>query len=225
MPQIAEEDQQQQTKKKSVPPAKRRLFGKDDDVVEHKDDGGVVKASTPEKKKQRVDTTSNFFSPKKQQQSTTSQDDATTTAGVVVTPEKVTVSSSSKLKNFKDEKDVSEVVVSTHVPIYIHKNLEYQRKGQATLSNVTKKVYGWIEQHYDMPSDFENNIHKYGPISGTCYEERTIKSYDMGLLQPKTVGGGGGGGGDAAGGDDILTGICSECACTGHKRIDCPELI
>ena len=142
------------------------------------------------------------------------------------------------MKKGKDEKDFTEVVVSKHVPIYIHKNLEYQRKGQATLSDVTETVYRWIEQHYEIPDDFENNIHKYGPISGTCYEERVIKSYDMGLLQPKMVSGGGGidydyddddddggGGGGVSGRVDILTGICSECACTGHKRIDCPQLI
>ena len=76
---------------------------------------------------------------------------------------------------------------------------------------VTCFVSGYIvDEHFSIPKDFEQN-REYGPLSGTCYEERAISAYNLGLLKPV---------------DQASTvEICSSCASLGHKRVECPELV
>lgn len=47
------------------------------------------------------------------------------------------------------------------------------------------KVVEHIKQEYEIPSDFESNVRKFGPLSGLTYEERLISSYEWGLLKNK----------------------------------------
>lgn len=100
---------------------------------------------------------------------------------------------------------------SEYVPKYVHKNLDYRRKGQAKLSPTTLQVFQLVEEHFDIPKDIEQN-RSYGPLSGTSYEERVIRTYTLGKLTSK----------DPA---DANVTICTSCATVGHKRDDCPDLL
>lgn len=98
-----------------------------------------------------------------------------------------------------------------YVPTYIHKNLEYLRKGEATLSEITRRTFALVEEHFHLPEDLDKN-RKYGPLSGSCFEKRAITAYSMGELEVKNP--------EA---DGIM--ICTACAAEGHKRSSCPTLI
>ena len=187
-------------KSRTTPAAKRGLdFGepkksKDDDFVD------LTKATasvTPQKKKKR-DLHAFFSSP-----AATTTSEAKTAAAVVTPPEakkqKVTKAEASE----KEEKKEGE-----YVPIYIHKNVSYVRKGEADLDPATEKAFQLIEEHYLIPKGFEND-RSYGPISGISFEERVIASYSNNLLKPK----------------EEAVEICTHCADVGHKRDDCEELI
>ena len=98
------------------------------------------------------------------------------------------------------------------VPTYIHKNLSYKREGEAALPSNVHKSFHLIKEHFSIPDDFEQN-HEYGPLSGTCFEERVIRAYNLNLLRPKAP-------------KDSTLRICSNCAMLNdHKRVDCPELL
>jgi len=161
--------------------------------------------ATPEKKRRRRDDRNNkegigmYFSPSK----TTTSDRRKTS--VMVTPEK-----KKEENREKETKDRSQY--QQHVPIYIHKNLNYQRRGQAILSEKLKRAFDLVEEHYVVPFDFESD-QSFGPLSGTCFEERVVNAYDRNLLLPNQPSYGGG----------IL--ICAQCAKLGHRQDDCPDLI
>ena len=99
----------------------------------------------------------------------------------------------------------------SYVPKYIHKNVEYARKGESSISANMKKTFSLIQLHFRLPEDLETNG-KYGPLSGTCFEERAIIAYSMGELEVKNPES-----------DGIQ--ICTACATVGHKRDCCPTLI
>jgi hypothetical protein len=98
-----------------------------------------------------------------------------------------------------------------YVPSYLHKNVDYKLKGEADLSDETLATYELVEKHFCIPAGFENT-RKYGPLSGTSFEERVISAYSLGLLEPKTP-------------ESANVAICSVCAVEGHKRSACPKLI
>lgn len=100
--------------------------------------------------------------------------------------------------------------LSQYIPTYIHKNLEYRRGGSANLSAATLEVFRLITQHYVIPEGFEQS-RKYGPLSGTCYEERVIQAYSLGKLTP------------VEGSEKLV--ICTVCATEGHRRSSCPTLV
>ena len=52
----------------------------------------------------------------------------------------------------------------------------------------------------------------FGHPAGTCFEERLIQAYNLGMLEPIDE-------------KDSGVRICSECASEGHKSVDCPTLI
>ena len=190
--------------------AKRRLdFGDDDNdnsVIilekeiqvndEAKAKTSILVPATPEKKRRRRDTNqgiSTYFSPVK-------ASDAKK-AAIVVTPEQ------------KDETEQEEKVTvesQPHVPIYIHKNVGYQRRGEASISDKLKRVFDLVEEHYSIPADFESN-RSFGPLSGTCFEERAVNAYEKGLLKAAKTG------------QAVL--ICTYCGTVGHEADECPDLI
>lgn len=127
----------------------------------------------------------------------------------------------------------SKVLPQPYIPAYIHKNLSYQRQGTASLPVNVKKTFALVCENYHIPHDLEHNqsVNCGGPLSGTCYEERVVRAYTLGLLKSKQesiqV---------ASDGDEQtniedsgigieVVDICSHCAIVGHKRNDCPKLI
>ena len=74
------------------------------------------------------------------------------------------------------------------------------------------KAYRFVREHYLVPRDIEADP-KFGPYSGSCFEERVIRAYSLGQLEPK-----------GGGGEDALL-VCSYCGEVGHKRGGCPELL
>lgn len=198
------------SKAKSV---KRRLFGNDEkeespqqSSAQAVEDSGkapqvATVLDTPQKKR-RVD---DYFSPKR--------------GRAIVTPEKdeeldIASPPSTKKPRVVDLMDKVSTRPRTakrtkaYVPEYIHKNLGYQREGTASLSAVAKKTFELVQEHYVIPDDLEQN-RSYGPLSGTCFEERAIRAYNLSLLKPMKT--------------DVE--ICSHCSSLGHKRNDCPQLI
>ena len=154
--------------------------------------------ATPEKKRRRRDSKqgiSTYFSPLK----TTDAN----RASVVVTPEKT------------EDAEIDEIPTekSSYVPIYIHKNLNYQRRGHASINVKLKRFFELVEEHYVIPPDFESN-RSYGPLSGTCFEERTVNAYEKSLLSPKKT---------SKTGEGIP--ICTFCGTVGHEQDECPDLI
>jgi hypothetical protein len=181
--------------------AQRRLFDDNDDK-KTKEVGSTVPTTasstdpvsileTPQKKR-RLDGGSiqTFFSSKK--------------AKAVVTPDKQDLLDT-PVKQKEEKKEAA------YVPTHIHKNLSYLRRGQASLSETSRKTFELVEAHFIIPRDLEQNG-SFGPLSGTCFEERAIRAYNLSLLEPKEKG-------------HAAVEICSNCATLGHKRNDCPDLI
>ncbi|KAL3942051.1 MAG: hypothetical protein SGBAC_003679 [Bacillariaceae sp.] len=109
------------------------------------------------------------------------------------------------------EKEDDEKKEGEYVPTYIHKNLSYHRKGKATLNETTQKAFDLVTRFFRVPENFEQD-RRFGPIAGTCFEERLIQAYDLGMLEPIEE-------------ENAGIEICSNCACEGHKSVDCPQLI
>jgi len=97
------------------------------------------------------------------------------------------------------------------VPKYIHKNLSYVRKGQSELDPIKQRAYEQIIGSHIIPSDLEQS-RTYGPLAGSCYEERVFQAYSLGKLTVQ----------DEYHGE---TRICTVCANKGHVRNECPTLI
>jgi hypothetical protein len=154
----------------------------DDDTAKKKERSPPAPTTPPKKKKQRGVI------------DLTTPDKKVSTAAFVTPP----------------PKQVSSKKKEEYVPHYIHKNVEYHREGEAELPAIRKKLFEIVTQHYVVPDNFEQN-RRYGPLSGTCYEERVIQAYALNNL-------------DAVDPEE-QTKICTECAEIGHKRSDCPALI
>jgi hypothetical protein len=153
---------------------------------------------TPQKKRQRGDSDpynvqTRLFSP-------------TGKVAVVTPPKQV----DEKGHETKRQGTTSSASSPAYVPTYIHKNLSYQRKGEASLSDTVRKTFQLVEMNFEIPEDFERN-RRYGPLSGTCYEERSIRAYNLNLIEPKE--------------ENADIEICSSCATLGHRRVDCPDLV
>lgn len=194
------------TKRKSAGSQRKLNFQAhtvDDDVAvdeEHTQQQAVVNAfgkrslsSQPSASAKRPRATESYLSPKKKGK-----------ASAVVTP---------ATDSRKKPPNVLEVAEEEFIPTYIHKNVEYIRKGHAEkLSPRKRTIVQWIHEKYEIPNDIEHN-RNYGPLSGSSYEDRVIAAYRLGKL-------------DAVGGDETIdTVICTTCAELGHERDQCPTLL
>ena len=128
-----------------------------------------------------------------------------------------------KAKSKKKKQNPEEAKVSAtttdeepYVPTYIHKNVGYSSFGTATdrLTDGQKLAFNFVVEQYHIPSDFETN-RKYGPLSGTSYEERVLAAYATNGL----------GRSEDADSTLIRKGICTFCGIVGHRRKLCPDLI
>ena len=128
-----------------------------------------------------------------------------TKAKVIVTPE---VSSKTRANS---DSSTPATLADEYVPTYLHKNLEYQRQGQKRgLPKSKIDAFGLVLEHFRIPEDLEQAQSKYGPLSGSSYEERVLQAYSLGKLKPKT--------------DGVMMMICTACANVGHERDECPSL-
>ena len=193
------------------------------------DDGGKKESSGKEEDKapdvsvveKATNSSSSFFSPKR-----STKKAATVTPSPSAAKKRRSLlqdeaeGESPKKKSKKKKKVEAKAAVATteepYVPTYIHKNVGYQRFGTATdrLSDGQKLAFAFVVENYDIPADFETN-RKYGPLSGTSYEERVLAAYATKGLTPSE---------DA---DSILVrkGICTFCGELGHKKKLCPGLL
>ena len=96
------------------------------------------------------------------------------------------------------------------VQVFLHKLLKYKRRGDAQLTDVQRTVMAFIERNFTVPEDFERS-HKFGPLSGTCFEERLITAYANDQLEPRL-----------AAADITKLRMCTCCAKRGHAQTDCP---
>lgn len=158
----------------------------------HEEKAPVVDLTETPSKKRGVDT---FFSPKSESAFVTPPKKAPRAREEPPTPNK-------RRKIEKKEEQ--------YVPTYIHKNVEYKRKGE-TEDETLVAAFRLVEKHFVIPIDFENN-RKYGPLSGSSFEQRAISAYSLGLLEPRTE-------------ESAKVAICSACAEEGHKRSACPQLV
>jgi hypothetical protein len=135
-----------------------------------------------------------FVSPKKQSRSTPT---------AVVTP-------AEEPKRSGSLKDAS------YIPTYIHRNVDYVSRNEATgsLSPIKAKIIQWILDHYNVPNDLEQN-RAFGPLSGSSYEDRMIAAYSVGKLVRRST----------VDGQSDSAMICTACAETGHLRDKCPTLV
>ena len=100
--------------------------------------------------------------------------------------------------------------VSENTPVFLHKLLKYKRRGDAQLTDVQRTVMAFIERNFTVPGDFERS-HKFGPLSGMCFEERLIAAYANEQLEPRLPTA-----------DIAELRICTCCAKHGHTQTDCP---
>lgn len=106
----------------------------------------------------------------------------------------------------------------------IHKTLFYESKEEEAIvssyipsikstffKNENKvKTLKYIEKHFNIPSDFEVN-RKFGPKSGSCYEERVLGAYLNDLLETKD--------------EKEPIKMCYSCAKYGHFPLYCPNFV
>ncbi|KAL9178760.1 hypothetical protein ACHAXT_003891 [Thalassiosira profunda] len=96
-------------------------------------------------------------------------------------------------------------------PAHMQASLDYGRRGEVPFGQGTLKAYRFVRENFLVPLDIEADP-KFGPYSGSCFEERVIRAYSLGQLEPK-----------GGVGEDAL--VCSYCGEEGHKREGCLELL
>ena len=181
--------------KSALSRARRRLFF--EEKKSKSDTGATENVDETLSQRKNISKSSLSGSPKKQDQ-------------ILRTPEK----RKSSKQLIKDEPSVKRIKTDEekeYVPKYIHKNVTYLRKGEGDISDATKKTFDLVDKHFIIPKDLEQS-RKYGPLSGTCFEERVISAYTLNLLEPRSK-------------SSSSVAICSVCAVEGHRRNQCPTLI
>ncbi len=116
-----------------------------------------------------------------------------------------------------DEKSKSKKKSSReYVPVHIYSNVDYHRRGHLALDQGTLRAYHFIRNTFHIPKNLETDP-KFGALSGSCFEERVIRAYSLGQLEPS----GNGKHGDM---NEMLL-VCSFCGDEGHKRDGCSKLL
>ena len=97
-------------------------------------------------------------------------------------------------------------------PKYIHFNVGYHPRGELALDARSLKVYRFIRDHYLIPSTFEVD-YTYGPLSGSSFEERVLRSYSLGQLEVR------------GGLHECDLQVCTYCGEEGHMKGHCNKLL
>ena len=109
-----------------------------------------------------------------------------------------------------------------YVPVHIHSNVDYHRRGDVALNQGTLRAYRFIRNHFHVPKNLENDP-KFGALSGSCFEERVIRAYSLGQLEPNSNGARMMKRGSSDG--NVMLLVCSYCGDEGHKRDGCSKLL
>jgi hypothetical protein len=95
-----------------------------------------------------------------------------------------------------------------YIPKHLYKAIGYSRRGEKKINKIVKATFSLIDENFFIPDDFETND-KYGPKSGSYFEEHAIRAYSQGMLLSKS---------------EKMVEICTGCGTLGHTRDDCPSL-
>lgn len=106
-------------------------------------------------------------------------------------------------------KPASPASPATKQPVFLWNTVQYKTAGATKLDKPTAKVFAFVkvrqtptwlsvvlalslllflfsaQEHFVIPTDIESNV-KYGPLSGTSYEERVVAAYEWGQLTAAT---------------------------------------
>ena len=117
--------------------------------------------------------------------------------------------SKSQVKSQNKSKDTKDrAKKAKHVPVFLHRHLDYLREGEKKLSGPVKQAYAFIKARCEIPENFEGD-QKFGPLSGICFEERVISAYRLKMLEMKK-------------GLEYIS-VCTMCGSRGHDKYSCPD--
>mmetsp|Transcript_13236 Transcript_13236/g.21009 ORF Transcript_13236/g.21009 Transcript_13236/m.21009 type:complete len:160 (+) Transcript_13236:201-680(+) len=109
-----------------------------------------------------------------------------------------------------------ETETQSHIPVFLHKVVGYDRAGERQISPNMLKVFEFVQANFIIPEDFEKD-HQYGPLSGVCHERRVVNAYMHNLLRPAGL----------QKSDEITIAdelkMCQICGDFGHWPRFCPE--
>ena len=109
-----------------------------------------------------------------------------------------------------------------YVPVHIHSNVDYHRRGDLVLDQGKLRAYRFIHNNFHIPKNIETDP-TFGPLSGGCFEERVIRAYSLGKLELNKNGKMMSKRGSTSGNEMLL--VCSYCGDEGHKRDGCSQLL
>ena len=124
--------------------------------------------------------------------------------------------------------------------LHLHASLDYLHRGRSKSSSAgnnncnddnaailltttpTMKAYRFIRKHYLIPNTIETD-YKFGPHSGSTFEDRVIRAYTLNQLIPRH--------GkkkqqdNSSSSSSTLLLVCSYCGNEGHNRNNCVQLL
>merc|ERR1740130_154819 len=110
----------------------------------------------------------------------------------------------------RTEKSKKKKLPAVHRPGALFCILGFKGRGETVnLSLGMKKAVTHIQKNYVVPRDFETS-QKFGPHSGTCFEERLVAAYMHDQLKCRCR---------------RIPRICYECGVLGHDAKDCASLL
>ena len=84
----------------------------------------------------------------------------------------------------KEQAAVSDDKDENYVPRSIYKNVNYKAKGEnKTVSPSLLLAAKQVEAHCTIPEHFNFGSSRYGPLSGSCYEERLVSNFLSGKIE------------------------------------------
>ena len=98
---------------------------------------------------------------------------------------------------------------------FLHESLRYKGKGKVSIKPEQRAALQFINERFAVPD--ENvlaDASEFGPLSGTCYEERVLSSYVSGKLSKKSNC------------DDVeACTVCVTCGMQGHRYTSCKQVL
>lgn len=67
---------------------------------------------------------------------------------------------------------------------HLQQSLNYSKKGRKAIKSAERAALQFINERYDVPNEVSMESTAFGPLSGTCYEERVLNTFADGKLSP-----------------------------------------